>query len=406
LTLVACRPVEELRIPDGATDVAARIADFVARTPPLDPALPFPLAGGVIGYLAYEAGREVAPRARHHACPVPLAVLRRYDPLLAFDHGTRQWSLVSGTPARARASWLECVTGEPKRWAGPVATEPLYPLWKVERYRAAVRRIAEYLAAGDVYQVNLTQPFTARLAAPPAVLFEQLARRHHVPYGAYLDCGAFQMLGNSPELLLRRRGSRVETRPIKGTRPRGEDPAVDAAYAQALLASAKDRAEHVMIVDLERNDLGRVCEPGSVEVGRLLALESHPSVHHLVSAVTGRLADGVDLADLLRAIFPGGSIIGAPKVRAMEIIAELEDAPRGIYTGAFGLFDSRGSVELALPIRTAVVRDGMVRYHAGGGIVADSDPDMELAECWLKTAALRRALDPAGAIPMAQCSSG
>jgi anthranilate synthase component 1 len=175
---------------------------------------------------------------------------------------------------------------------------------------------------------------------------------------------------------------------------------------EALLASPKDRAEHVMIVDLERNDLGRVCEAGSVAVERLLALESHPTVHHLVSIVTGRVAAGVDLATILAAVFPGGSITGAPKVRAMEIIAELEDAARGVYTGAFGLFDPRGDLELALPIRTAVVQGGLVTYHAGGGIVADSDPDSELAECWTKTAALRRALDPTREPPVAQCSSG
>jgi len=406
VTLVACQPVDELRIADGDGDVPARVAEFVAAMGPLDAALPFPLAGGVIGYLAYEAGRAVAPRAKRHGCPVPLAVLRRYDPLLVFDHGTRQWSLVSGTPARARAGWLERLNAEPERWLGPLAAEPLRATWSVERYRAALLRIAEYLAAGDAYQVNLTQPFTTTLAAPPAVLFERLAHRHAVPYGAYLDCGAFQMLANSPELLLRRRGRRLETRPIKGTRPRGDDAASDVAYAQALQTSVKDRAEHVMIVDLERNDLGRVCDPGSVVVERLLELESHPSVHHLVSTISGRLSAGVDLATILRAVFPGGSITGAPKVRAMEIIAELEDAPRGIYTGAFGLFDARGDLELGLPIRTAIVHDGVVTYQAGGGIVADSDPDMELAECWLKTAALRRALDPAGVIPKAQCSSG
>jgi anthranilate/para-aminobenzoate synthase component I len=180
----------------------------------------------------------------------------------------------------------------------------------------------------------------------------------------------------------------------------------DAIEAQALLASPKDRAEHVMIVDLERNDLGRVCAVGSVAVERLLGLESHPSLHHLVSIVTGRLGDGVDLATILRAILPGGSITGAPKVRAMEIIAELEDAPRGVYTGALGLLDPRGDLELALPIRTAIVRDGLVTYQAGGGIVADSDPASELAESWLKTAALRRALDEAPEARLSRCSSG
>jgi anthranilate/para-aminobenzoate synthase component I len=270
----------------------------------------------------------------------------------------------------------------------------------------AVHRILEYLAAGDAYQVNLTQPFTAPLVGPASALFARLARLHPTPYAAYFDAGDFQVVANSPELLLRRRGSRLETRPIKGTSARSEHPARDAASSQGLMESAKDRAEHVMIVDLERNDLGRVCEPGSVVVERLLALESHPTVHHLVSTVSGRLAGGMELAEILRAIFPGGSITGAPKVRAMEIIAELEGAARGVYTGALGLFDPAGDLELALPIRTAVVRDGVVTYHAGGGIVADSDPERELAESWLKTAALRRALGETDQALLSQCSSG
>jgi len=405
-TLVGCRPIEELCMADDASHPLARAAEFVARTPPLDATLPFPLGGGVVGYLAYEAGRATAPRARRHACPVPLAVLRRYDPVLVFDHTTHQWTLVSGTAARARAPWLERLTSVSPASERPFAGASLRAVWEADRHRNAVGRIREYLAAGDAYQVNLTQPFVASLPVPACALFARLARLHPVPYGAYLDCGEFQIVANSPELLLRRRARRLETRPVKGTRPRGAEPAADAAQAEALLASPKDRAEHVMIVDLERNDLGRVCETGSVAVERLLALESHPTVHHLVSIVTGRVAAGVDLATILAAIFPGGSITGAPKVRAMEIIAELEDAARGVYTGAFGLFDPRGDLELALPIRTAVVQGGLVTYHAGGGIVADSDPDSELAECWTKTAALRRALDPTRETPVAQCSSG
>jgi para-aminobenzoate synthetase component 1 len=252
----------------------------------------------------------------------------------------------------------------------------------------------------------VTQPFEARLAAPPWAVAARLRRGHPVPYGAYLDAGDFQVIVNSPELLLRRRGRHVETRPIKGTRPRSDDPASDAGELATLLASTKDRAEHVMIVDLERNDLGRVCETGTVRVARLLRPESHGTVHHLVSSVRGRLGVDVDLASLLHAVFPGGSITGAPKVRAMEIIAELEDEARGVYTGAIGLLDPAGDLELALPIRTAVVRDGLLRYHAGGGIVADSDPALELAECWVKTAALRRALGEDIDTALFRCSSG
>ena len=182
-------------------------------------------------------------------------------------------------------------------------------------------------------------------------------------------------------------------------------PARDAALADELRRDAKERAEHLMIVDLERNDLGRVCVPGTVRVPRLLDVDRHPSVHHLVSHVVGATRDDVDVAALLAAIFPGGSITGAPKLRAMEIIAELESGPRGIYTGALGLIAPRGDCELGLPIRTAVVRDGILRWHAGGGIVIDSDPDRELAEAWLKTRAIRMAL---GERPDEErvCSSG
>jgi aminodeoxychorismate synthase component I len=405
-TLLGCRPDDELRVPDGASDPLGLVADFVARAPAYDAALPFPLAGGVIGYLAYEAGRETAPRAQRHPSPVPLAVLRRYDPLLVYDRTTRQWSLLSSTTARARAPWLERLSAAIPSVDDRIAGVPLLATWPAERHRHAVERILAYLAAGDAYQVNLTQPFVAPLPEPPAALFARLSRLHPVPYGAYLDCGDFQILANSPELLLRRRGPRLETRPIKGTRPRGREAASDVGEAQALQSSAKDRAEHIMIVDLERNDLGRVCVPGSVVVERLLGLESHPTVHHLVSTVVGRLRNDVDLATVLRAVFPGGSITGAPKVRAMEIIADLEQAARGVYTGALGVFDPRGDLELALPIRTAVVRDRQVTYHAGGGIVADSDPANELAECWLKTAALRHALGDAHDARLSRCSSG
>jgi para-aminobenzoate synthetase component I len=279
------------------------------------------------------------------------------------------------------------------------------PLVSPARQLASVRRILDYLAAGDAYQVNLTQPFAAPLAAPAWALFTRLARRHPVPHGAYLDVGGAALVANSPELFLRRRGPCIETRPIKGTRPRGATPARDAALAAELRHDAKEQAEHVMIVDLERNDLGRIAVPGSVAVAPFARVESHPTVHHLVSTVRARARAGVGIADVLRATFPGGSVTGAPKVRAMEIIGELETGARGPYTGAFGLFHPSGDLELGLAIRTAVVAGGRVRWHAGGGIVADSDPERELAEAWLKTAALRLALGEDGAHE-ARCSSG
>ena len=417
-TLLGCRPVAELRVgSDGSVSSGgvrskepplAAVERFVTETPAVE--LPFPLGGGVVGYLAYELGRLIVPRPRppRPAVPrdTPLAVLRHYDPLVVRDERRGQYHLVASHPERARAAWLERLGAPAPRWDGPLATAPLAARMARSEYLAAARRVLDYLAAGDVYQVNLTLPFEAPLAAPPWALHARLAGRHPAPYGAFLDLGEAQLVANSPELFLRRRDRRVETRPIKGTRPRGSEPAGDLALAAELAGDAKERAEHVMIVDLERNDLGRVCRAGSVVVETLARVESHPTVHHLVSVVSGLVEDGVGLGALLRATFPGGSITGAPKVRAMEIIEELEPWPRGPYTGAIGLWHPHGDLELGLAIRTAVTANGTVRWHAGGGIVADSDPDRELAEAWLKTAALRAALGEFVGGTRERCSSG
>jgi len=412
-TLLGCAPPAELRVlADGRVvregsrgsdaEPLAAIERFVAEAPCH---VPFPF-GTVVGYLAYELGRFTEPPrdGAWRAPDVPLAVLARYDPVLAYRRG--QYELVSVDPARGRPRWLERLGTPVSGAAEPFASGPLIADVPRNDYLAAATRILDYIAAGDVYQVNLTLPFSAPLAAPAWRLFASLARRHPAPHAAYLDVGDAQLVSASPELFLRRSGDRLETRPIKGTRPRGPTRARDGALVAELRGDAKERAEHVMIVDLERNDLGRVAATGSVAVEDYARVESHPSVHHLVSSVVGRARPGVGLADLLRATFPGGSITGAPKVRAMEIIRELEAWPRGAYTGAFGVFHSGGDVELALAIRTAVVRDGRVRYHAGGGIVADSDPERELAEAWLKTAALRLALGDDGALALERCSSG
>ena len=402
VTLLGCAPVDEARIAADDPAPLATIARIVGAAPPLDASLPFPLAGGTIGYLAYEVG---APRADVRDV-LPVATLRRYDPVVAFDRARRQYHLVSSDARTARAPWLERLKAPVPAWTGPIGTAPLRARWSAAAYRDAVARIRAYLVAGDVYQVNLTQPYDAPLAAPAWALAVRLARVHPVPYRAYLDLGDAQIVMNSPELFLRRRGTRVETRPIKGTRPRGDGASADAALAAELLADAKERAEHVMIVDLERNDLGRVAETGSVRVDEYARVDTHPTVHHLVSTVSGTVRRDVDLAALLAATFPGGSITGAPKRRATEIIRELEPWPRGPYTGAVGLLDPRGDLELALAIRTAVVANASVRWSAGGGIVADSDPARELAECGLKTAALRLALGEPSVGALELCSSG
>ena len=390
VTLLGCAPTDELVVDAATPDPLGAIARFVAESPAADPTLPFPLGGGVIGYLAYELGARLARPTLDRLPVEPLAVLRRYDPILVFDRLRRQFSLLHLDERRPRPAWLDRLATRVTLPRAPLAAARLAPALPADVHLARVRRILDYLAAGDAYQVNFTQPFGAPLVAPAWALFARLAHAHPAPYGAYLDLGDRQLVCNSPELFLRRRGTHVETRPIKGTRGRDGD---DAAALADLQRDPKDAAEHVMIVDLERNDLGRVCRPGSVRVEAFARPESHPTVHHLVSVVTGTTRDDVDLASLLAATFPGGSITGAPKVRAMEIIAELEDHARGVYTGALGLLHPSGDLELALPIRTAVVDGGRLRWPAGGGIVIDSDPVRELDEAWVKTAAVRAALD-------------
>jgi para-aminobenzoate synthetase component 1 len=248
------------------------------------------------------------------------------------------------------------------------------------RFVRGVSAVREHLLAGDVYQVNLSWPLRFPWLSPSLDLV--LAHRRHgrVPYGAWLDLGDAQVACFSPERFLTRRGREVATSPIKGTRPRGASATGDRRLLQNLRESAKDRAEHVMIVDLERNDLGRVCQPGSIRVDPLLATETFPSVHHLVSTVHGTLAPDIGPVDLLRATFPGGSITGAPKIRAIEILRALEGEPRRLYTGAIGTWDAGGDMDLAIAIRTAIVAGQVGEYRIGGGIVIDSDPADEWRE--------------------------
>jgi para-aminobenzoate synthetase component 1 len=258
----------------------------------------------------------------------------------------------------------------------------------------AVQRVKDYIAAGDVYQVNLSQRFLVRTQTGVPDLYLRLRRHNPAPFSAYLDVGDAQILSSSPERFLRVYGKdrTVETRPIKGTRPRGETKEEDRRLATELMQSEKDRAELVMIVDLERNDLGRVCRFGSVRVPDLAALEPYASVFHLVATVTGELAPDRNVADLLRATFPGGSITGAPKVRAMEIIDELEPVSRGPYTGSLGYFSFSGDADLNILIRTLIVQGDRVCFHAGGGIVADSDPEAEYMETLHKARGMMKAL--------------
>jgi len=265
-----------------------------------------------------------------------------------------------------------------------------------EDYEAAIEKVLRYIEAGDCYQVNLSHRFSAPLPCPPRELYHRLRSVSPAPFAAYLDCGDHQVLSSSPELFLRVADGVVDTQPIKGTRPRGRTPEEDAAAAAELLSSAKDAAELLMIVDLERNDLGRVCRYGTVHVPELRRLESYANVHHLIATVRGELRPEVTPLQALRAAFPGGSITGAPKIRAMQIIEELEPFRRGVYTGAIGWVDGHGRAEWNIAIRTMVVQGETVYLHAGGGIVADSDPGAEYEETLAKARGMLQALGSEG----------
>jgi len=260
-------------------------------------------------------------------------------------------------------------------------------------YLAAVQRVIGYIYAGDVFQVNLAQRLLAPARGDAAALYRRLRRCNPAPQAGYFDLGEFQILSASPERFLRAWNGWVEARPIKGTRPRSGDPSVDRAAEAELLASAKDRAENVMIVDLLRNDLARVCTPESVQVGQLCGVEACEHVLHLVSAVCGRLGEHRSPIDLLRAAFPGGSITGAPKVRAMEIIAELEPTARGPYCGALGYLGFQGAMDLSILIGTITAGRGWWQFPVGGGVVAQSTPPQEYEETWHKAKGLLHALD-------------
>lgn len=341
---------------------------------------------------------------------MPDALFLLFDAVAAFDHPRQRLLLLTTIDASdgsaqvevdraiGRLDRLEALVFGPARPAAgsagtPVRFEPLVPK---ERFLAAVAAAREAIAAGEVYQTVLSQRWTARMDLDPFDVYRALRTLNPSPYLFYLETREASLLGSSPEMLVRCRGREVETRPIAGTVPRGKSPEEDAALAAALLADPKERAEHVMLVDLARNDLGRVCEIGSVRVPRYASVEKFSHVQHLVSEVHGTLAPGRSAADVLEACFPAGTLTGAPKIRAMELIDELEGARRGVYGGAVGYFDAAGNCDMAIAIRAAVVERGVCRVQAGAGIVADSVPEKEYAEAESKAKALFAAVDLAG----------
>jgi para-aminobenzoate synthetase component 1 len=414
---------------DPLTEVRRFLAPFQA---PAEPGLP-PFQGGAAGFWSYDWGLDLErlPAPLYDDLGLPDVVLGVYDWVAAWDHLTSQaWIISTGIPERepsqraARAAARAAEVAARLRMAGPASGRPRHPSWGADRaldtppaprshpvdgwwdrrlglhssfarpdYLDAVERVREYIRAGDIFQANLSQRFEAPLAEPAWSLYRRLRASSPAPFAAFLDFPGVTVLSTSPERFLKvDPAGGVETRPIKGTRPRGLGPEHDAALGQALLESPKDRAVNLMIVDLMRNDLSRVCAPGSVRVAELFALEQYATVQHLVSTVVGQLAPGADALDLLRVAFPAGSITGAPKLRAMEIIAEIERCRRGVYCGSIGYWSVTGALDTSVAIRTAVACGGRVYFSAGGGIVADSDPADEYQETLDKARGLIGAL--------------
>ena len=370
---------------------------------------PTPFWGGAVGYFGYDLCHfiEDLPCTTVDDIGMPDLYMALYDVVYAYDEAREVgYVLSTGLPAatgserrkrsQARAKqlldWIQAADQPVRHPDMPAISVDLQSNFTREEYLAAVNRTKEYIAAGDIFQANISQRFQAALQISPWELYVRLRRINPAPFAAYLDYGSGQVVSASPEKFLEVSNGWVQTRPIKGTRPRGATPEEDQRLAQELLASEKDNAELMMIVDLERNDLGRVCRFGTVRVPELVVLESYPTVHHLVATVTGQLAEGYDNIDLMRAVFPGGSITGAPKVRSMEIIDELEPTQRGVYTGNIGYLGFAGQMQLSIVIRTIIVSGGIAYYQVGGGIVADSEPGAEYRETLDKGRALAEAL--------------
>jgi anthranilate synthase component I len=410
LLLAACGPCLRLerdgRVRDEAgADVgddflaaldAAWQASHVAREEPR-----WPFRGGWALLLAYELAAQVEPVLRLPAAPgvVPVAMALRCPAAVLRDRATGECVAVAETVHAAMldaiASDLEAAGALPPlpAWHPPASLDEDPP----ERYLAGVERVRDYLAAGDVFQVNLSRGWRARFEPPPApgALFQRLRSHNPAPFAGLFAGEGWAVASASPERLVTVRGDLVETRPIAGTRPRlpGDD---EAARIGELVGHPKERAEHVMLVDLERNDLGRVCQPGSVEVDELMSVESYAHVHHIVSNVRGRLLAGTTPGAVIRATFPGGTITGCPKVRCMQIIAELEGVGRGAYTGAMGWLNRDGDLDLNILIRSAELEGDALRFRTGAGIVIDSDPRRELDETRAKARGMLRALGGGG----------
>ena len=365
---------------------------------------PYPFTGGAVGYFSYDLKKITLPSKQG---PVPLktdglpaSLLALYDPVIIVDHRENRTSIVSSgeSASLARLEELKSAIEAPGKRApserqGKESAEATEEKFRIsspsanltrEEYIERVKRAKEYISEGDIYQINISQNYKAPFTGDPFALYSAILSESPAQFSSYIDLGRLRIISNTPERLLKVEGGYAWTEPIKGTRPRGRDGIEDRHLANELRESAKERAEHVMIVDLERSDLGRFSETGSVEVLSFERIETLPGLHHMTSTIRSRIRSGINTAECLKSFFPGGSITGAPKVRAAEIIDELEVGERGIYTGAVGWVDLSGEADLSMAIRTAVHTEGEISLSVGSGIVADSIPSEEYDETVLK----------------------
>ena len=371
--------------------------------------------GGAVGFLAYEAVNyfENLPTPQSDPLGLPESVFMMTDTFMIFDHVRHKIRIVSHAHIKnnVEEAYKEAI-GRIDEIVGRLAAPLVLPRTDISKkkdysvnmnmsrdeYESIVGTVKEYIYAGDVIQAVLSQRFERPTSAPPFEIYRALRTINPSPYMYYLDLDGFQIIGASPELLVQVENGRVATHPIAGTRPRGDTPQEDKEIELELRSDEKECAEHIMLVDLGRNDIGRISEPGTVKVTQLMDVEGYSHVMHLVSHVTGEVRDDYTIYDVMRSCFPAGTVSGAPKIRAMEIIAELEPDKRGPYSGAVGYFDFTGNMDTAITIRTLVVKDGIAYTQAGGGIVYDSKPDLEYEETIHKASAVLRAIEQAEAI--------
>lgn len=384
----------------------------VAGTNPKSlPSKNIPFHGGAVGYLGYELKNQLErlPRKNDAKLNIPDSILGLYDTIFAYDHKINKgYVIASGLPEKNCAmrkmlakerikqflKSLRPKTGSRK----PSGLNPhafhahIKSNFTKNGYMNAIKRVQKYIASGDIYQANISQRLAVDFHGDPLAFYSRLRKINPAMFGAFLNYGDYQIISNSPERLLKVNNGIAETSPIKGTRGRGKNHQDDVALIGELKINRKELSEHIMIVDLERNDLGKICEYGTIKARPLQKIYTYAMLHHMVSTIKGRILKNIGPTDCIKALFPGGSVTGAPKIRAMEIIEELEPTPRGIYTGAIGYIDFCGNLDLSMAIRTAVLKGKRLYLNVGGGIVADSNPEAEYEETMLKANAFLKAL--------------